>query len=74
MDGSENAQARRHRDAVFGNCLKANVFEAVEQRTIVAHGETVGFQQSSDKAPEGRKRFSLTDFLSPLPGLEIFGD
>jgi len=44
---------------------------APEARQKVAHGETVGLNAPTNKAPDGAKEFSAGDFLPPLPGLEI---
>ena len=48
--------------------------EAAEQRTIVAHGETMGMGAKYVKAPEGAAewRAAFERFLPPLPGLGWF--
>jgi hypothetical protein len=49
---------------------------AAEQRTIVAHGATVGFHSQNKSSPggakEGSSKIVRADFLSPLPGLALF--
>jgi hypothetical protein len=47
--------------------------KAAEQRQGIAHGETVGIDVQTDKAPDGAKEISIGDFLPPLPGLDFFG-
>jgi hypothetical protein len=44
---------------IFRACFQ-NPFEAAEQRTMVAHGETVGFQSQTVQAPEWGERTVLT--------------
>jgi hypothetical protein len=46
-------------------------FEAAEQRTVVAHGETVGTHWQNDSSPGrgGRNGLLNGDFLSLLPEL-----
>ncbi len=43
---------------------------AMEWRAKVAHGETVGINAQSNKAPDGAEEISIGDFLPPLPGLK----
>jgi hypothetical protein len=50
-----------------------NPFVAAEQRPMVAHSGTVGFQSQTAQAPERGERNVLTAcFLPPLPGLDFF--
>ena len=47
----------------------SNPIEVAERRPKVAHGETMGINAQTNKAPDGAKEISIGDFLPPLPGL-----
>ena len=49
-------------------------FEVAERRPKIAHGETVGINAQTNKAPDGAKDISVGDFLPPHSGLEFFLD
>jgi len=43
-----------------------NPFEVAERRPKIAHGETVGINAQTNKAPDGAKEISFGDFLRLL--------